>query len=129
MPIMSSDPMRHRIVTTLCAAVAGLLAGAIGLVIAHLLAQFHSPDSSPVVAVGGAAIDASPRWLKEFAIRNFGTNDKHVLLLGILVTLAVLTMVIGAIALNRMRVALAVILVLGVVAIIAELRRPTATAT
>ncbi|MDQ1730694.1 MAG: hypothetical protein QOK10_853, partial [Pseudonocardiales bacterium] len=68
-------------------ALSGLFAGAAGLAIAHLIAQFVQPNSSPVVAVGGAAIDAAPTWLKEFAIRNFGTNDKQVLLSGILIVL------------------------------------------
>jgi hypothetical protein len=77
--------------------------GAAGLSIANLIAQFTEPNSSPVIAVGGAVIDATPTPLKEFAIRNFGTNDKPVLIAGILATPALLTMVIGILALRRFR--------------------------
>lgn len=82
-----------------------------------------------MVAVGGAAIDAAPTWLKEFAIRNFGTNDKQVLLSGILIVLAILTMIIGIAAAWRFAVGVALIVLLGAVAILAELGRPTATAS
>lgn len=105
---------------------AGLVAGALGLGVAHLLAQFVSAQASPVIAVGGAAIDATPTQLKEFAIREFGTNDKRVLLTGIVAVLALLTMLVGLIAARRLAIGLALVGVLGVVAVVAELRRPAA---
>jgi DMSO/TMAO reductase YedYZ molybdopterin-dependent catalytic subunit len=109
-------------------ALSGLLAGAAGLSFAHLLAQFIDPNSSPVIAVGDAAIDAAPTAVKEWAIREFGSNDKHVLLLGIAAVLAVLTMIIGIVAAIRFSIGVLMVTVLGIVAIVAELGRPNATA-
>ena len=54
----------------------GVLAAGVALGVAELLAAVFGPGSSPIVAVGGAAIDASPEWLKSFAIRTFGAHDK-----------------------------------------------------
>ena len=108
-------------------ALSGLLAGAAGLALAQLIAQFVDTNSSPVIAVGGAAIDATPTPLKEFAIRNFGTNDKHVLLGGIVVVLALFTMAIGAVAARRFFAGVTLVVLLGIVAVVAELRRPNAT--
>ncbi len=79
-----------------------------------------------MIAVGGAAIDATPTWLKEYAIREFGTNDKRVLLSGIVAVLALLTMVVGVVAARRFWWGAVAVAVLGVVAIGAELRRPEA---
>src|SRR5688500_6947892 len=88
-------------------AVAGLVAAVVALGAAELLASLVRPQASPVVAVGGSVIDASPAWLKDFAIRTFGTNDKPVLIGSILVVLVLLSLVTGALALRRPAVGLA----------------------
>ena len=67
------------------AALAGLLAGGAALGVAELLAGLVGGQASPLVAVGGTAIDATPEWLKELAIRTFGARDKLVLLAGMAV--------------------------------------------
>lgn len=123
-----SSPLLIRIARRSLPALSGLLAGAAGLSTAHLIAQFFDPNSSPVFAVGGAAIDATPTPLKEFAIRQFGTNDKHVLLAGIVVVLAALTMAVGVLAARRFELGVAAVVALGAVAVTAALNRPTATA-
>jgi DMSO/TMAO reductase YedYZ molybdopterin-dependent catalytic subunit len=125
---MSASSLLRTVRRALLPALSGLLAGAAGLSVAQLIAQFIEPNSSPVIAVGGAAIDATPTPLKEYAIRNFGTNDKHVLLTGILAVLAVLTMAIGIAAARRFIAGVVLVVALGVVAVTAELRRPNATA-
>jgi len=48
------------------------------------LAGISNPDASPIVAIGQAFIDATPEWLKSFAIRTFGSHDKAALLVAIL---------------------------------------------
>ena len=63
---------------------------------AELLAAVFGPGSSPIVAVGGAAVDASPEWLKSFAIRTFGEQDKLALLIGIGVVLTIAVAIVGA---------------------------------
>src|SRR5215208_4099013 len=80
----------------LSGAAIGVLAAGVALGVAELLAAVFGPGSSPIVAVGGAAVDASPEWLKSFAIRTFGAQDKVALLIGIGVVLIVLVSVLGA---------------------------------
>ena len=65
-------------------ALAGLVAAGLALGVAELAAGLVGPLSSPVVAVGGAAIDMTPVPVKDFAITHFGSNDKTALLTGIL---------------------------------------------
>ena len=43
--------------------------------------------SSPIDAVGSEFIDHTPKWLKDWAIEQFGTNDKLALRAGIWITL------------------------------------------
>ena len=53
----------------------GLLSGAAAIGVSELTAGFIGGASSPIIAVGSAAIDATPEWLKSFAIREFGSHD------------------------------------------------------
>ena len=48
------------------------------------MAQVVAPAASPLLAVGSTFIDLTPEWLKSFAIRSFGANDKAALLSGML---------------------------------------------
>ena len=64
----------------LAGAVVGVLAGAVAIGAAQLAAGLTVPQSSPVLAVGQAAIDLTPPPVKDFAISAFGANDKTVLL-------------------------------------------------
>lgn len=78
------------------AAVAGLLAVAAALGAGHLVAGLLvTPESSPFLAVGNAAIDRTPAPVKDFAITTFGTNDKPALLAGMAVVLALVGVVSG----------------------------------
>jgi DMSO/TMAO reductase YedYZ molybdopterin-dependent catalytic subunit len=108
------------------AGLAGLLAAGTAVGVGELVAAAVRPSAAPVIAVGGAAVDRTPRALKEFAIRNFGENDKHVLLAGIFVALALFAIVVG-IAGRRSPVLGAVgIGAFGVVGAAAALSRPGA---
>jgi hypothetical protein len=88
-------------------ALAGLLACGAALGVAELLAGLVGGQASPLVAVGGAAIDATPEWLKELAIRTFGARDKLVLLAGMAVVLAGFAVAVGLLAVRRPRLGLA----------------------
>jgi DMSO/TMAO reductase YedYZ molybdopterin-dependent catalytic subunit len=123
---MAGTAIVRTVRTATAPALCGLLAGAAGLSVAHLLAQLTNANSSPVVAVGGAVIDATPTPLKEFAIRTFGTHDKLVLMSGIVSVLAILTMAIGILAKRQFRYGVLAVALLGVVAVAAALSRPTA---
>jgi hypothetical protein len=107
-------------------ALAGLLACGAALGVAELLAGFAGGQGSPLVAVGGAAIDATPEWLKSFAIRTFGERDKLVLLVGIAAVLAGMAAVIGLLAVRRPRLGLAGVATFGAVGAAAALTRPGA---
>ena len=105
-------------------AVVGLLAAGVALGTAELLAAVFGPGSSPIVAVGGAAVDASPEWLKSFAIRTFGEGDKLVLLIGIGVVLAIGVAAAGAASWRRPRLGVAASIVLGAIGAAAAVTRP-----
>ncbi len=109
-------------------ALAGLIAALVALGVAELVAAVVRPQASPVIAVGGAVIDATPVWLKDFAIRTFGTNDKPVLIGSILLVLVMLALATGALAVRRRIIGLAGVAVLGVVGAAAAATRPTAEA-
>lgn len=61
--------------------VTGLIVAAAALAASWFAAALLGVDV-PLVAVGTRVIDASPRWLKEFAISAFGTSDKLALEIG-----------------------------------------------
>ena len=107
---------------------AGLLAGAVGVCVGFLISGLTGPVGSPVVAVAELAIDLSPPPLKNFAIREFGTHDKLVLQIGVLVVLAVFAAVIGVLAQRREANGLIGIAIFGAVGLIAAGTRPTSTA-
>ncbi|MFD8733975.1 molybdopterin-dependent oxidoreductase [Streptomyces sp. NPDC059618] len=108
-------------------ALSGALAGFAALAVAELVAAAVRPQAGPVVAVGGASIDATPAPVKDWAIRHFGTDDKLVLQLGILAVLAVLALVLGVLAVRFRRVGAAGVLLFGVVGAAAALGRPDST--
>lgn len=105
-------------------AVAGIVAAGVALGVAELLAGLVGPNSSPVIAIGGAVIDATPRPLKDFAITTFGENDKIALVIGTLALLLVFSIVIGLIAWSRLKLALAGVALFGVLGVAAALTRP-----
>jgi DMSO/TMAO reductase YedYZ molybdopterin-dependent catalytic subunit/uncharacterized membrane protein YeaQ/YmgE (transglycosylase-associated protein family) len=107
-------------------ALAGVLSALVALGTAELAAALVRPEASPVVAVGGSFIDATPVWLKDVAIRTFGTNDKPVLIGSILAVLLLLSLVTGALAVRRRAVGLVGVAVLGLVGAFAASTRPGA---
>jgi DMSO/TMAO reductase YedYZ molybdopterin-dependent catalytic subunit len=109
-------------------AIAGLLAAATALGVGQLVAGLTGANGSPVVAVGQLQIDFTPPWLKNFAIRDFGSDDKLVLVSGILVVLAIFAAVIGAAATRRLAYGMAGLAVFAAIGLTAAATRPTATA-
>src|ERR1700677_1180686 len=83
-------------------AVAGVLAGGAALGVGQFVAGITGASSSPVVAVGQLQIDFTPPWLKNWAIAHFGSDDKLVLVTGILVVLGLFAACVGAIATRRL---------------------------
>jgi DMSO/TMAO reductase YedYZ molybdopterin-dependent catalytic subunit len=108
------------------AALLGLLSVAAGLATGHLVGGFLSPSASPFLAVGSSAIDRTPTWLKDFAVRSFGSYDKLVLLLGMAAVIGLAGMVAGLLSRRSRTPGLVLIVLLGAVATAAVLSRPTA---
>ncbi|MFI0353512.1 molybdopterin-dependent oxidoreductase [Actinomadura sp. 9N407] len=95
--------------------IAELVAGALG-----------RATASPLFAVGAAFIDLTPVWLKDYAIRTFGSSDKLVLLLGLGAGIAVAALALGLLARRWLRWGLAGLAAFGAVGVVAALTRPTA---
>jgi DMSO/TMAO reductase YedYZ molybdopterin-dependent catalytic subunit len=108
-------------------AVAGLLAAAAGLGVGQLVAGLTGATGSPVVEVGQLQIDFTPPWLKNFAINEFGSHDKQVLVGGILVVLAIFAAVIGAAATRRLWYGMAGLAVFAAIGLTAAASRPNGT--
>jgi DMSO/TMAO reductase YedYZ molybdopterin-dependent catalytic subunit len=106
----------------------GLITAFVAIGVAQLVAGFTGPQFAPVVAVGGAAIDNTPPPVKNFAISAFGSNDKRVLVAGILVVLAVFAALIGIAALHRLAFGLAGLALFTLVGLLAALSRPDSSA-
>jgi DMSO/TMAO reductase YedYZ molybdopterin-dependent catalytic subunit len=108
------------------AGLVGVLSMAAGLGAGHLVGGLISPTASPFLAVGGSAIDLTPIWLKDFAVRTFGTYDKLVLLLGMAMVIALVGVLAGLLSRDSRTPGLVLIVWLGAVATVAVLSRPTA---
>jgi DMSO/TMAO reductase YedYZ molybdopterin-dependent catalytic subunit len=106
--------------------IAGLLAAAVAVGVGQLVAGVVAPDSSPVVAVGEVSIDLTPPPVKDFAISAFGTNDKLVLVTGILAVLAIFAAIVGALAVRKFWYGMAGLAAFTVIGLAAALTRPTA---
>ncbi|HEY3903539.1 MAG TPA: molybdopterin-dependent oxidoreductase [Streptosporangiaceae bacterium] len=106
-------------------ALSGLLSGAIGVCVGFLVAGLTGPVGSPVVAVGELSIDLSPPPVKNFAIKEFGSHDKLVLQIGVLIVLAIFAAVIGNLAQRKLAHGMIGIGIFAVVGLIAAGTRPT----
>ncbi|TLG08752.1 oxidoreductase [Nocardia cyriacigeorgica] len=112
--------------TTVAAAVAGILAGAVVLGAGHLVAAFFAPDASPVYVIGATVVDTTPRPLKEWAIREFGSADKAVLFLVMAVVMTLAAACAGLLD-RRHRYGSALLAIAGAGVMWAAVRRPDAT--
>jgi DMSO/TMAO reductase YedYZ molybdopterin-dependent catalytic subunit len=125
---MNGSPSRRRDGRrTGLGAIAGVLAAATALGVGQLVAGITGANGSPVVAVGQLQIDFTPPWLKNFAIANFGSDDKAVLVGGIVVVLILFAAVIGAEATRRLSYGMAGLAVFAAVGLIAAATRPGAS--
>ena len=103
--------------------VAGLIAAATAVCVGWLVAAVIDVVA-PLDAVGSEFIDHTPRWLKNLAIDLFGTNDKLALRVGMVVTIALLACLAGALARRRPASGAAVIAAAGIIGAIIAAGRP-----
>ncbi|MBC7276224.1 molybdopterin-dependent oxidoreductase [Nocardioides sp.] len=88
---------------TIAHAAAGVLAGVVGMSVAHLTAALLTPASSPALAVGTAVINATPTPVKEWAVRELGYADKPILIGSVLLGTIAFAAAIGVVARRRLR--------------------------
>lgn len=98
---------------------AGIVSVAVGVAAGELFAAFLSPAASPVSAVGQLIIDGMPGPLKEWAISTFGTADKTVFLVSMIVVIAVCAGGIALLERLRRGVGLTGIALFGLLGVIA----------
>jgi DMSO/TMAO reductase YedYZ molybdopterin-dependent catalytic subunit len=110
------------------AAVAGVAAAALALGTGELVAGLDARLRSPIEAVATEVIDRAPRPVERFAIETFGTNDKLVLVVGILVLSAVFGAVLGIVARRRPLAGPVGMAAFGLLGVLASLGTPNATA-
>ncbi len=114
---------------SLAGALAGLLAGASGIAVSEAVAAYLTGVTSPLLAVANRAVDATPRPVKEWAIETFGSADKAVLIGGVIVTVAALAALAGALGVRRPPAAVGAFLLLSAVAAAAVVTDRSATAS
>jgi DMSO/TMAO reductase YedYZ molybdopterin-dependent catalytic subunit len=113
------------------AACVGVVAGVFTVGVATLLATLMTSAGlaggtpSPVVAVGGAFVDRTPPWLKNFAIATFGTSDKAALFVGMAIFLIAVCAVIGLVGARRPTAGMVAFGVLGGIGMLAVATRPS----
>ncbi len=108
---------------------AGVLATLAGMAAGHLVAATMNPASSPVLAVGSTVIDLTPTPVKEFAVREFGTRDKPILIGSVMLVTLVLAGLAGLLARRRLPLGAGLLLLLVATSGVLALRRPFAIAT
>jgi DMSO/TMAO reductase YedYZ molybdopterin-dependent catalytic subunit len=103
--------------------VAGLLAAAAALGVGWLVAAGFDA-LGPLDAVGSEFIDRTPAWLKQLAIDWFGTANKTALRVGMVVVIAVLAALAGALARQRRWIGPAAMAVFGALGAVIAAGRP-----
>jgi DMSO/TMAO reductase YedYZ molybdopterin-dependent catalytic subunit len=109
------DGMTPRSQRLALGALIGLLSAGVAVGVGELVAALVRPAASPVIAVGNRFILLTPEPVKRWAIRQFGTGDKMSLLTGIYLGIAVFAVLIGVLALRRLRYGLLGVGLLGAV--------------
>jgi DMSO/TMAO reductase YedYZ molybdopterin-dependent catalytic subunit len=106
----------------------GIVTAAAAIGVAQLFAGLTTPQASPVVAVGQCVIGGTPLPVKDWATATFGTNDKPVLIGGVLVLLFAFAAVIGVVAMRRLPWGMAGLALFSAIGLAAVLTRPDAAA-
>ena len=114
--------------TRLTYALAGILATLVGMAAGHLVASLLDPASSPVLAVGSTVIDLTPTPVKEWAVAQFGTADKPILVGSVMLGALLLAALGGILARTRFALGAGVLVALVALAGLAAVLRPGAGA-
>ena len=107
---------------------AGLVASGFAMAFSEMLASFFVSAPSLVLTIGQRFIDITPAALKDWAIAVFGTNDKAVLIGGIVVVTIIIGGLLGVLARERMPLAAMGFVAFGVLGYALGITDPLATA-
>jgi DMSO/TMAO reductase YedYZ molybdopterin-dependent catalytic subunit len=105
-------------------ALAGLAAGASAIAVGELIAGLVRDAPSLVTAVGSLVIALQPSGAKELMVTLFGTNDKLVLNLSVLLAALVIATIIGIVAARRFSSGGWIFVGFGVLAAFAAVQEP-----
>lgn len=108
-------------------ALVGLLAVGAALAVGELVTGLLAGTSSSVVSVGEVVVENAPNWLKDFAIRTFGEDDKPALIAGTTIQLVLASIILGVFSVRRVWIGIGGTIVFGVIGISAALSRPGAS--
>jgi DMSO/TMAO reductase YedYZ molybdopterin-dependent catalytic subunit len=103
----------------------GIISAALALGVSEFVAGVVASLPSIVESLGNWVIDVVPKPLKNFAIETFGTNDKLVLAISIVMVTLLLGFVVGVVARKRFWIAIAVFVGFAVVGALAGARDGT----
>jgi DMSO/TMAO reductase YedYZ molybdopterin-dependent catalytic subunit len=110
--------------------ITGIVTALVALGTAQIVAALlGSQLGAPIDAVGEMSINHSPGPIKEWAIREFGSNDKTVLVWGIRGVLLIFAASIGLLALRRLWQGMAGLAIFTSVGVYAALSQPKAKAS
>ena len=129
---MTHDPAEERPRSSsprLRGALVGVLTATVGIAVGQLVSVFVAGEASPVVAVGQTVVMFSPEWLKQFAIRHFGSHDKPVLIAGVVILLVLVSALLGMASMRRRWVGDLGVAAFGVIGVVAAMRQPDASVT
>ena len=108
---------------------AGVVTALVALAVAELFAAiFRATLGAPVEAVGELSINHTPPSVKNFAIREFGSHDKVVLVWGIRTVLIIFAIFIGVLAVRKLWQGMIGLAIFAAIGIYAALSQPSARA-
>ncbi len=109
-------------------AISGVLTAAVAIGVGQLVSGLTVSQGAPWAVVGEAAINLAPPPVKNFAIATFGSNDKNVLVTGILILLAIFAAFVGVAALRRLALGFWGLAIFAAVGVAAAVSLPKANA-
>lgn len=110
-------------------ALAGLVGVGVALAVAELFIGFIGKGRSVVTSIGDWVIDISPEPLVKWAINTFGTSDKLVLVISIVVVVLLLGAVVGSMAVRRLGMAVLAFGAAGVLGVVLVSTDPVTNVT
>ena len=108
-------------------AILGVVATGVALAASEVVAGLFLSAPSLIRTIGQRIIDITPAAVEDWAISTFGTNDKAVLIAGIVVVSLAIGALLGMLARERLRLAVSGFVAFGLVGFVVGLSDPLST--